>query len=159
MKLTDFPTEFERPSLPVTPAPVRRPSFWGDERDDDGELPAAEGVPAQAEWDPVAQLDILARRQSEVLASKLGVDESGREIPTRPLPYGSEGVKSPTYVAPVPRSRKTGASAAQSTTDTNIKVEQPSYTGPSAMWEKGETFPTQETPLGASEEEKDALEN
>jgi len=27
------------------------------------------------------------------------------------------------------------------------------------MWEKGETFLVQETPLGASEEEKDALEN
>jgi hypothetical protein len=36
--------------LPVTPAPVRRPSFWGDERDEEGELPAAEGVPAQEEW-------------------------------------------------------------------------------------------------------------
>jgi glycogenin glucosyltransferase len=50
MKLTDFPTELERPSLPVTPAPVRRPSFWGYERDEDGELPAAEGVPAQTDW-------------------------------------------------------------------------------------------------------------
>jgi len=50
MKLTDFPTELERPSLPVTPAPVRRPSFWGNERDEEGELPAAEGVPAQTDW-------------------------------------------------------------------------------------------------------------
>jgi glycogenin glucosyltransferase len=50
MRLTDFPTELERPSLPVTPAPVRRPSFWGDERDEEGELPAAEGVPAQTDW-------------------------------------------------------------------------------------------------------------
>jgi glycogenin glucosyltransferase len=50
IRLTDFPTEVERPSLPVTPAPIRRPSFWGIERDDDGELPAAEGVPSQAEW-------------------------------------------------------------------------------------------------------------
>jgi glycogenin glucosyltransferase len=50
MKLTDFPTELERPSLPVTPAPIRRPSFWGEERDDEGELPAAEGVPSQEEW-------------------------------------------------------------------------------------------------------------
>jgi glycogenin glucosyltransferase len=50
MKLTDFPTELERPSLPVTPAPVRRLSFWGEERNKDGELPAAEGVPAQADW-------------------------------------------------------------------------------------------------------------
>ena len=96
--------------------------------------------------DPALQLDILARRQSEVLANRLRIDESGREIPTRSLPYGSEGVKSPTYVAPVPPSQK-------------FKIEDPSYTGPSAMWEKGETFPIQETPLGASEEEKDALEN
>ncbi|KAH7047459.1 hypothetical protein B0J12DRAFT_123190 [Macrophomina phaseolina] len=48
--LTDFPTAVERPSLPVTPAPLRRPTFWGGERDAVGELPAAEGVPSQAEW-------------------------------------------------------------------------------------------------------------
>ena len=50
MKLTDFPTEIERPSLPVTPAPIRRPSFWGEERDELGQLPPAEGVPKQDEW-------------------------------------------------------------------------------------------------------------
>ena len=50
VKVTDFPTDLERPSLPVTPAPVRRPSFWRAERDEDGELPAAEGVPAQEDW-------------------------------------------------------------------------------------------------------------
>ncbi|RMZ86185.1 hypothetical protein DV737_g284, partial [Chaetothyriales sp. CBS 132003] len=50
LKLTDFPSEVERPSLPVTPAPIRRPSFWGTERDEDGNLPAAEGVPKQDEW-------------------------------------------------------------------------------------------------------------
>ncbi len=49
MKITDFPTEWERPSLPVTPAP-RHPSFWGEERDEEGELPAAEGVPKQQDW-------------------------------------------------------------------------------------------------------------
>ncbi len=42
--ITDFPSAVERPSLPVTPAPVRRPSFWGEERDESGELPAAEGL-------------------------------------------------------------------------------------------------------------------
>lgn len=50
MRLTDFPTELERPSLPVTPAPMRRPTFWGSERDEEGQLPAAEGVPSQADW-------------------------------------------------------------------------------------------------------------
>ncbi|KAF2257751.1 nucleotide-diphospho-sugar transferase, partial [Lojkania enalia] len=48
--ITDFPSAVERPSLPVTPAPVRRPTFWGEERDETGALPAAEGVPDQAEW-------------------------------------------------------------------------------------------------------------
>lgn len=48
--LTDFPSAIERPSLPVTPAPMRRPSFWGEERGDTGELPAAEGVPDQIDW-------------------------------------------------------------------------------------------------------------
>lgn len=48
--LTDFPTAVERPSLPVTPAPRRRPTFWGEERDEVGDLPGAEGVPDQADW-------------------------------------------------------------------------------------------------------------
>jgi glycogenin glucosyltransferase len=48
--LTDFPTAVERPSLPVTPAPMARPTFWGEERDEQGELPQAEGVPDQAQW-------------------------------------------------------------------------------------------------------------
>lgn len=50
MKLTDFPTEIERPSLPVTPAPIRRTSFWGEERSELSDLPGAEGVPKQADW-------------------------------------------------------------------------------------------------------------
>ncbi|OAP61227.1 hypothetical protein AYL99_03428 [Fonsecaea erecta] len=50
IRLTDFPTKDERPSLPVTPAPIRRPSFWGEEKDEEGTLPNAEGVPKQEEW-------------------------------------------------------------------------------------------------------------
>ncbi|KAI9785131.1 MAG: glycogenin glucosyltransferase [Geoglossum umbratile] len=49
-RITDFPSEIERPSLPVTPAPVRRPTFWNTERHEEGELPAAEGVPKQEDW-------------------------------------------------------------------------------------------------------------
>lgn len=49
-RLTDFPTEVERPSLPVTPAPIRRPMFWSGERDQAGDLPIAEGVPTQDQW-------------------------------------------------------------------------------------------------------------
>jgi glycogenin glucosyltransferase len=48
--LTDFPSAMERPSLPVTPAPIRRPTFWGEERNEMSELPAAKGVPDQTEW-------------------------------------------------------------------------------------------------------------
>lgn len=48
--LTDFPTSIERPSLPVTPAPRRRSSFWGEEKEDESELPTAAGVPDQADW-------------------------------------------------------------------------------------------------------------
>jgi len=46
--LTDFPTAVERPSLPVTPAPIRR-TMWGDDKEAAG-LTAAEGVPDQADW-------------------------------------------------------------------------------------------------------------
>ncbi|KAK6365675.1 hypothetical protein, variant 1 [Exophiala oligosperma] len=49
LKLTDFPTEIERPSLPVTPAPIRRATIWGQERDEET-LPTAEGVPKQEDW-------------------------------------------------------------------------------------------------------------
>ncbi|CAF9922145.1 MAG: glycogenin glucosyltransferase [Alectoria fallacina] len=87
MRLTDFPTEIERPSLPVTPAPVRRPSFWGSERDAAGDLPGAEGVPDQSTWDPIARLADLQRRQSEILAE--GPASPGRFIPDRELPGSS----------------------------------------------------------------------
>lgn len=182
LKLTDFPTELERPSLPVTPAPIRRPTFWGNERDEEGELPAAEGVPAQADWvcpncglpcpfcttnrrkDPAAQLEVLAARQSVMLANKLGTAEA-REIPTRPLPYGSEGVRSPTFAPLLPPKEptssrsSTGGYATRSTTGSSITIEEPSFKGPGAMFEKDETYPTYETPMPPSEEEKDVLEN
>jgi glycogenin glucosyltransferase len=84
MKLTDFPTQDERPSLPVTPAPRQRPTFWGSERDDAGQLPAAEGVPPQQDWDPLKKLEELQRRQSEVLET--GPLGTTKDLPTRQLP-------------------------------------------------------------------------
>lgn len=86
MKLTDFPTELERPSLPVTPAPIRRPSFWGSERDDSGDLPSAEGVPDQSDWDPTDRLEQLQRRQSQVLVNGPTVP---RPLPDREIPGSS----------------------------------------------------------------------
>lgn len=44
-KITDFPTEIERPSLPVTPAPIHRTLS-----EDSTSLPSAEGVPDQEDW-------------------------------------------------------------------------------------------------------------
>lgn len=120
MKLTDFPTEFERPSLPVTPAPVRRPSFWGEERDSLGDLPPAEGVPKQEDWvsfldsffphlkwrcqhcgkqNPVARLEELQRRQSIVLEE--GPQSPTKELPDRKMPASaSAGIQHTTEARP-----------------------------------------------------------
>ncbi len=97
------------------------------------------------------KLEQLARRQSDVLASKLG-EGSPPDLPTREMPYGSEGVVSPTYIAQEP----VGEAPPDSTP--RIAIEEPSYHGPSAQFEKGETFPLKETPLPPNDEEKDVLE-
>lgn len=202
-KVTDFPGD--RPSLPVTPAPVRRPRFWGgsgpgaslgagEDAENNELLPAAEGVPAQSEWDPVAQLQKLAQQQSELLLQKFSgtsngeqiaggepsttIGIEGKEIPKRPLPFGSEDAKSPTYVAqsppvhsPTPVKPESGASLAarlQSGHDDSIartdyaasttEMEEPSYHGPGAAFEKGEDYLTQDTPALPTEEEQDVLD-
>ncbi|KAI1205961.1 glycosyltransferase family 8 protein [Annulohypoxylon truncatum] len=116
-KVTDFPSETERPSLPVTPAPIH-PGVGSH----NPLLPAAENVPGQAEWvcshgrrwapadclcdvtnilhyhkDPVVQLQKLAKQQSELLLRKLGSgDPDSSELPSRLLPFGSD---LQTYVA------------------------------------------------------------
>lgn len=110
--------------------------------------------------DPAAQLDALARRQSDVLANKLGKEEV-REIPLRPLPYGSEGVKSPTYAPQASSAAGTSGAADKSSLipGSAATQEQPSFTGPGAMFEKDETFSTYQTPQKPSEEELDAIDN
>ncbi|KAF2477057.1 nucleotide-diphospho-sugar transferase [Lindgomyces ingoldianus] len=87
--LTDFPSAVERPSLPVTPAPVRRPTFWGEERDVAGELPPAEGVPDQAEWNPEERLDQLRRSsvlEFEHLKAPVHSQPPLRELPEHSIP-------------------------------------------------------------------------
>jgi glycogenin glucosyltransferase len=177
VRVTDFPSEIERPSLPVTPAPIRRPKFAGD-NSSEGDLPVAEGVPAQTEWvcmqiwlclarllililvqDPAAQLDALARRQSEVLGKSLG--EGAKEIPQRPLPYGSEGAVITSPIAS-PKEAKGTKADLQRQPSKPVKgsftaFQEPSYGGPGAAWEKDENPVLHETPLGPTEEEQDAL--
>lgn len=227
-KLTDFPSAFERPSLPVTPAPIRRPKFWGagapgtaDEDEDDDKLPAADGVPRQSDWvcahgrryrpedcpcnlanlyryykDPVARLQLLAQQQSELLLQKLGSAEAaeresggpvgveGHDISNRSLPFGSDAIVSPTYVAqsaPVhsPQPVKPAArgllernqdemeatprtsevtSETSPTALSGTLIPEPSYHGPGAAWEKDENYLGHSTVLPPSEEEKDVLE-
>ena len=145
MKLTDFPTEVERPSLPVTPAPVRRPSFWGAERDEAGDLPAAEGVPEQSEWDPVARLTELQKLQSEVLGK--GPAQEGRAIPERKMPESSSN---PVAVAQ-DRKREKVPNAGE-TTSTSAAAEPAPSTAVTNASESlnlaGGTLPLQETAGG-----------
>jgi glycogenin glucosyltransferase len=85
----------------------------------------------------------------------------------RPLPCGSEGVTSPTYVAQAPKTSATTA-LTEPTLNVNtttkpesrptITIQEPSYQGSMPSIEKAETSPTHETPLAPSEEEKDVLE-
>ncbi|RSL76947.1 hypothetical protein CEP51_009509 [Fusarium floridanum] len=194
MKLTDFPSAAERPSLPVTPAPIHRQSFWsGDDGEHGGhggarQLPEAEGVPSQSDWDPLAQLQKLAKQQSDVLLKKLGGGDEGegegresgaggvsREIPSRPLPFGSEDIRSPTYVAqsapgvlspqPVKGERSasilremSSSSGLEATSSKPSSIPEPSYSGPGAAWERGEDFLERETPLPPKDEDLDVLE-
>ncbi|SMR52648.1 unnamed protein product [Zymoseptoria tritici ST99CH_1E4] len=82
--LTDFPTSVERPSLPVTPAPRRRSTFWGNEHNAEEDLPGADGVPDQADWDPQVQLEQL-RRNSLIGPNDLKMPAhklSNRAMPT-----------------------------------------------------------------------------
>jgi glycogenin glucosyltransferase len=178
--VTDFPTEIERPSLPVTPAPIRRLKFLGGDENngDESELPVAEGVPAQTEWvcmqlwtcfarllililvqDPAAQLEALARRQSEVLGRELGEGPGAKakEIPQRPLPFGSEGVvvSSPVVSPGVADLQRRPSNPVRGSLGA---FEEPSYGGPGALWEKDEvSVKAQGTHLPPSEEEEDAL--
>jgi hypothetical protein len=142
----------------------------------------------------MAQLQKLAQKQSELLLQKFSstsdgeqtagdepnttIGIEGKEIPKRSLPFGSEDVKSPTYVAqsppvhsPTPVKPGSGASLAarlQSGQDDSIErtdyasstseMEEPSYHGPGATFEKGEDYLTQDTPAPPTEEEQDVLD-
>ncbi|KAL1879071.1 hypothetical protein VTK73DRAFT_7397 [Phialemonium thermophilum] len=169
-KVTDFPSEVERPSLPVTPAPIRRPKFWGggspdsgpgDERDAGSGpvLPTAEGVPPQSEWDPVEQLQKLARRQSELLQQRFGAPASNPAEKEGSRVFGAEREK----VAPaqLPRSLQPEGPAvpAAPIADTSPPVLMPrpvkpgSETGPVREWFESEpVLAASQTSVSAAEE-------
>ncbi|WPG98501.1 Hypothetical protein R9X50_00129200 [Acrodontium crateriforme] len=108
--LTDFPTEIERPSLPVTPAPRRRPTFWGVERDE-SDLPIAEGVPDQADWDPNAQLEEL-RRNSLISPADLKLPLNKKKIPERVMPEASSTITIAAVSTSIPTAGPSTAAAA-----------------------------------------------
>ncbi|KAI7069854.1 hypothetical protein KC352_g42671, partial [Hortaea werneckii] len=93
LRLTDFPTAAERPSLPVTPAPRRKqPTFWGDDRDE-AEMPSAEGVPEQSEWNPEVQLEQL--RRSSLTVSDLKLPSKEQSLPSRTMPSTTSALPIP----------------------------------------------------------------
>ncbi|OTB15618.1 glycosyltransferase family 8 protein [Daldinia sp. EC12] len=162
-KVTDFPTEAERPSLPVTPAPVRR-TFWdggasvGDGNDSNPQLPAAQGVPAQSEWDPAAKLQELAQWHNALLQKLSGDGKGSSELPHDHI------AQSATLVSPQPLKGGANPSAIHSL-ESNLEalpriittgnrksagvtpIAVPSYSGPGAMFEKGEGIPTEDAPI------------
>ncbi|KAF4824551.1 Glycogenin-1 [Colletotrichum tropicale] len=167
LKLTDFPSVVDRPSLPVTPAPIRRPKFWGgggpgaSEGDDEEELPAAHGVPPQSDWDPAVQLQKLAKQQSEALLKKLG-GEGGPEGSSGGVVLSPQPVKGGVASSIV---RNIGgetdhstAARTPGTVSSSSAIPEPSYQGPGAAWEKGEDVPLRETPALPTEQERDVLD-
>lgn len=112
--LTDFPSAIERPSLPVTPAPRRRSTFWGEEREEG--MPAAEGVPDQADWDPDAQLESL-RRHSLIGPSDLHLPNQ-KHIPERQMPSSAAPVDPESTGHPVALTRSPVDSPAPVEADT-----------------------------------------
>ena len=127
--LTDFPSAIERPSLPVTPAPRRRSTFWGEEREEG--MPAAEGVPDQADWDPDAQLESL-RRHSLIGPSDLHLPNK-KPIPERQMPSSAAPVDPEASGHPVAFTRSPKDSPAPVETDS----------GPSTS-ARGDSFATEE---------------
>jgi len=127
--LTDFPTAIERPSLPVTPAPRRRSTFWGEEREQG--MPPAEGVPNQADWDPNMQLDAL-RRHSLIGPSYLQMPDK-KSLPERQMPSSATHVDPGTLGHPValtrgpgdvPASESANGSAAESSRGVSFAAEE-----------------------------------
>lgn len=92
IKLTDFPTEVERPSLPVTPAPVQ-PSA-NEEASAETTLPTAEGVPDQEDWVGVT-VDAFSQILRATYLLWLSTESSGPTGRAAPSAIGSFGESRP----------------------------------------------------------------
>ncbi|KAI5867141.1 glycosyltransferase family 8 protein [Durotheca rogersii] len=155
-KATEFPSDIERPSLPVTPVPTRRPpQFWfgpvaGSGSADQKTPPAAKGVPAQNEW-----LEKLSGQPTEEVLLKLESNSrDGSDWAPRPSPFGTDKYQPATSssgsrslpsneagrgIAPLTGSAR-GSSAAGA-----APILEPSYAGPGPAFEKGENILTADT--------------
>jgi len=85
----------------VTPAPRRRANFWGTDGRPVEDLPEAEGVPNQTEWDPATQLENL--RRNSLLATDLKLPAprnlSNREMPPSAALIPEEDEETPSGTA------------------------------------------------------------
>jgi len=114
---TGFPAEDVRPSLPVTPAPIMTSTFWGGDRAEiDPNLPSAEGVPDQAEWDPAEKLEEL-RRSSLIEVENLVLPDRRKTQESTKLEEIQEGKDKPTKPAPVQRHSSESMSELELTTE------------------------------------------
>ncbi|KAJ2895207.1 Glycogenin-1 [Zalerion maritima] len=176
IRVTDFPSEYERPSLPVTPAPVRSHlRSWGSGGPNDaGELPTAEGVPSQADWDPITQLQKLAKEQSEALMKKLeeqkkqnssqaAAEPAGQPSTTVLSPQPVKGAAAASMVRHmIDRSEREGPTMHRNDAEKAVSfqedIPEPSYQGPGSAWERGEGSLSTVPSMSAAEEEKDVFQ-
>jgi glycogenin len=79
-----FPAQEDRPSLPVTPAPIMTAPFWADDeaRTDEGGTGATESLPEQAEW--VCPQCGFVSNDPAVFTAPRSLASSGAAISARP---------------------------------------------------------------------------
>lgn len=99
---------------------------------------------------------MLAKHQPELLLQRLGVNwfEGENKVVGSHQQHGegSTAVLSPQPVKPAGKILSGGSEQGAAT------IQEPSYTGPGAAWEKGEDVPLMETPMPPTEHEMDVLQ-
>jgi len=126
--LTDFPSEVDRPSLPVTPAPIRRNNFWAGERNNNGQLPSAEGVPEQADWNPEEKLEELRRGS---INTPLDLKMPEKKIPSRAMPSTAPAIYDKGTSASGIQEARDAQARATSSTSAATETAAPQFNSPS----------------------------